>query len=88
MDLITVGTVITIFITIFTFFYKLIIIPLSDAITDLQNMIKEMRLDLQKENDLRNKFDIRLSVVEEKIKFLEGAKKWKIFWKECLLMVL
>ena len=75
MDLITVGTVITIFITIFTFFYKLIIIPLSDAITDLQNMIKEMRLDLQKENDLRNKFDIRLSVVEEKIKFLEGAKK-------------
>ena len=75
MDLITVGTVITIFITIFTFFYKLIIVPLSNAITDLQNMIKEMRLDLQKENELRNKFDIRLSVVEEKIKFLEGVNK-------------
>lgn len=72
MDLITVGTVVTIFITVFTFFYKLIIIPLSNAIQDLQNMIKEMRLDLQKENDLRNKFDIRLSVVEEKIKFLES----------------
>lgn len=75
MELATIGTVVTIFITIFTFFYKLIIIPLSDAIADLQNMIKEMRLDLQKENDLRNKFDIRLSVVEEKIKFLESAKK-------------
>jgi len=75
MELATIGTVITIFITIFTFFYKLIIVPLSDAIQDLQNMIKEMRLDLQKENDLRNKFDIRLSVVEEKIKFLESAKK-------------
>lgn len=75
MELATIGTVVTIFITIFTFFYKLIIVPLSDAITDLQNMIKEMRLDLQKENDLRNKFDIRLSVVEEKIKFLEGVNK-------------
>ena len=75
MELATIGTVITIFITIFTFFYKLIIVPLSNAIQDLQNMIKEMRLDLQKENDLRNKFDIRLSVVEEKIKFLEGANK-------------
>lgn len=75
MELATIGTVVTIFITIFTFFYKLIIIPLSDAITDLQNMIKEMRSDLQKENDLRNKFDIRLSVVEEKIKFLEGVNK-------------
>ena len=82
MDLITVGTVITIFITIFTFFYKLIIVPLSDAITDLQNMIKELRLDFQKENNLRNKFDIRLSVIEEKIKFLEGVNKWKIFWKK------
>ena len=75
MDLITIGTVVTIFITIFTFFYKLIIVPLSDAITDLQNMIKELRLDFQKENNLRNKFDIRLSVIEEKIKFLEGANK-------------
>ena len=75
MDLITIGTVVTIFITIFTFFYKLIIIPLSDAITDLQNMIKELRLDFQKENNLRNKFDIRLSVIEEKIKFLEGVNK-------------
>ena len=75
MDLITVGTVVTIFITIFTFFYKLIIVPLSDAITDLQNMIKELRLDFQKENNLRNKFDIRLSVIEEKIKFLEGVNK-------------
>lgn len=75
MELATIGTVVTIFITIFTFFYKLIIVPLSDAITDLQDMIKEMRLDLQKENDLRNKFDIRLSVVEEKIKFLEGVNK-------------
>ena len=75
MELATIGTVVTIFITVFTFFYKLIIVPLSNAIQDLQNMIKEMRLDLQKENDLRNKFDIRLSVVEEKIKFLEGANK-------------
>lgn len=75
MDLITIGTVVTIFITIFTFFYKLIIVPLSDAITDLQNMIKELRLDFQKENNLRNKFDIRLSVIEEKIKFLEGVNK-------------
>lgn len=75
MELATVGTVATIFITIFTFFYKLIIVPLSDAITDLQNMIKELRLDFQKENNLRNKFDIRLSVIEEKIKFLEGVNK-------------
>ena len=75
MDLISIGTVVTIFITIFTFFYKLIIVPLSDAITDLQNMIKELRLDFQKENNLRNKFDIRLSVIEEKIKFLEGVNK-------------
>ena len=75
MELATVGTVVTIFITIFTFFYKLIIVPLSDAITDLQNMIKELRLDFQKENNLRNKFDIRLSVIEEKIKFLDGVNK-------------
>lgn len=75
MELTTVGTIATIFITIFTFFYKLIIVPLSDAITDLQNMIKELRLDFQKENNLRNKFDIRLSVIEEKIKFLEGVNK-------------
>ena len=75
MELATVGTVVTIFISSFTFFYKLIIVPLSDAITDLQNMIKELRLDFQKENNLRNKFDIRLSVVEEKIKFLEGVNK-------------
>lgn len=75
MELVTAGTVATIFITIFTFFYKLIIVPLSDAITDLQNMIKELRLDFQKENNLRNKFDIRLSVIEEKIKFLEGVNK-------------
>ena len=75
MELATVGTVATIFITIFTFFYKLIIVPLSDAITDLQNMIKELRLDFQKENNLRNKFDIRLAVIEEKIKFLEGVNK-------------
>lgn len=75
MELATVGTVATIFITIFTFFYKLIIVPLSNAITDLQNMIKELRLDFQKENNLRNKFDIRLSVIEEKIKFLEGVNK-------------
>ena len=75
MELATVGTVATVFITIFTFFYKLIIVPLSDAITDLQNMIKELRLDFQKENNLRNKFDIRLSVIEEKIKFLEGVNK-------------
>lgn len=75
MELATVGTIVTIFITIFTFFYKLIIVPLSDTITDLQNMIKELRLDFQKENSLRNKFDIRLSVIEEKIKFLEGVNK-------------
>ena len=54
MELATVGAIVTIFITIFTFFYKLIIVPLSDAITDLQNMIKELRLDFQKENNLRN----------------------------------
>ena len=75
MELATVGAIVTIFITIFTFFYKLIIVPLSDAITDLQNMIKELRLEFQKENNLRNKFDIRLSVIEEKIKFLEGVNK-------------
>ena len=31
------------FITVFTFFYKLIIFPLSEAINELKNMIAELR---------------------------------------------
>ena len=75
MDLITLGTCITLFIAVFTFFYKLIILPLSDAIKELKDMIQDIRKDIQKENEIRNRFEIRLSVIEEKIHRLEGASK-------------
>ena len=75
MDLITVGTCITLFVTVFTFFYKLIIVPLSETIKDLKMMIDEIRKDISRENEIRNRFEIRLSLAEEKINRLEGAKK-------------
>ena len=75
MDLITVGTCIGLFITVFPFFYKLIIVPLSETIKDLKMMIDEIRKDISRENEIRNRFEIRLSLAEEKINRLEGAKK-------------
>ena len=75
MDLITVGTCIGLFITVFTFFYKLIIVPLSETIKDLKMMIDEIRKDISRENEIRNRFEIRLSLAEEKINRLEGAIK-------------
>lgn len=75
MDLITLGTCITLFIAVFTFFYKLIILPLSDAIRELKDMIADVRKDLRTEREVRNRFEIRLSIIEEKIHRLEGASK-------------
>ena len=63
------------FIAVFTFFYKLIILPLSDAIRELKDMIQDIRKDLRTEREVRNRFEIRLSIIEEKIHRLEGAGK-------------
>ena len=75
LDLITLGTCTTLFIAVFTFFYKLIILPLSDAIRELKDMIQDIRKDLRTEREVRNRFEIRLSIIEEKIHRLEGAGK-------------
>jgi hypothetical protein len=59
------------FITLFMFFYKLIILPLSEAITELKVMLAEIREEIKLENEKRSRIEIRVSVLEEKIYHLE-----------------
>ena len=63
------------FVTIFMFFYKLVIYPLSEAITELKNMIIELRADFRAEREKRNDIDKRVTILEEKVKHVEDVLK-------------
>lgn len=73
MDIVLTGGTILLFITIFSFFYKLVIVPLASAIEQLKQLIVDLQKDLKDENEKRSRLDIRLSVLEEKFTNLEGA---------------
>ena len=59
------------FITVFTFFYKLIIFPLSESITELKNRMAEIRAEIKTEREKRVYIDSRVIVLEEKVRNLE-----------------
>ena len=63
------------FITIFTFFYKLVIFPLSEAITELKRMLMELRADIRAEREKRGEMDRRVTILEEKVKHIEEVIK-------------
>ena len=63
------------FVTVFMFFYKLVIYPLSEAITELKNMIIELRADFRAEREKRNDIDKRVTILEEKVKHVEEVVK-------------
>ena len=63
------------FITAFTFFYKLIIFPLSEAINELKNMIAELRAEIKVEREKRVYIDSRVIVLEEKVRRIEDMMK-------------
>lgn len=63
------------FVTVFMFFYKLVIFPLSEAITELKNMIIELRAEIKAEREKRNDIDKRVTILEEKVKHVEDVLK-------------
>ena len=63
------------FVTTFTFFYKLIIFPLSESITELKNMIAEIRAEIKTEREKRVYVDSRVIVLEEKVRHIEDMMK-------------
>ena len=63
------------FVTVFMFFYKLIIFPLSEAITELKNMIAELRAEIKAEREKRVYIDSRVIVLEEKVRHIEDMIK-------------
>lgn len=63
------------FVTVFTFFYKLVIFPLSEAITELKNMIVELRNEIRAEREKRGDIDKRVTILEEKVKHIEDVIK-------------
>ena len=63
------------FVTVFTFFYKLVIFPLSEAITELKNMIIELRAEMKVEREKRGEMDRRVTILEEKVKHIEEVIK-------------
>lgn len=63
------------FITVFTFFYKLIIFPLSEAINELKNMIAELRAEIKAEREKRVYIDSHVIVLEEKVRHIEDMMK-------------
>ena len=63
------------FVTVFMFFYKLVIFPLSEAITELKNMIVELRTDIRAEREKRGEMDRRVTILEEKTKHIEDMVK-------------
>ena len=63
------------FVTVFMFFYKLVIYPLSEAITELKRMIVELRADIRAEREKRNDIDKRVTILEEKVKHIEDVIK-------------
>lgn len=63
------------FITVFMFFYKLVIFPLSEAITELKRMLLELRADIRAEREKRGEMDRRVTILEEKVKHVEEVIK-------------
>lgn len=63
------------FVTVFMFFYKLVIFPLSEAITELKNMIIELRAEIKAEREKRVYIDSRVIVLEEKVRHIEDMIK-------------
>ena len=63
------------FVTVFMFFYKLVIYPLSEAITELKNMIVELRNEIRAEREKRGDIDKRVTILEEKVKHVEEVVK-------------
>lgn len=63
------------FVTVFMFFYKLVIFPLSEAITELKNMIIELRAEMKIEREKRGEMDRRVTILEEKTKHIEDMIK-------------
>ena len=63
------------FVTVFMFFYKLVIYPLSEAITELKNMIIELRAEMKVEREKRGEMDRRVTILEEKVKHVEEVIK-------------
>lgn len=63
------------FVTVFMFFYKLVIFPLSEAINELKNMIVELRTDIRAEREKRGEMDRRVTILEEKTKHIEDMVK-------------
>lgn len=63
------------FISIFTFFYKLVIAPLSEAITELKRMLTELRADIRAEREKHGEMDRRVTILEEKVKHIEEVIK-------------
>ena len=51
-----------------TVFYYAVIRPLTEAIADLRGLIRDMRDDLQRNEEKRQKMDLRLVAVEESAK--------------------
>ena len=63
------------FITVFMFFYKLVIFPLSEAIIELKRMIVELRAEIRAEREKRGEMDRRVTILEEKVKHIEEVVK-------------
>ena len=63
------------FVTVFTFFYKLVIFPLSEAITELKRMIVELRAEIKAEREKRGEMDRRVTTLEEKVRHIEDMIK-------------
>ena len=63
------------FITVFMFFYKLVIYPLSEAINELKRMIVELRAEIRAEREKRGEMDRRVTILEEKVKHIEDVIK-------------
>ena len=51
-----------------TVFYYAVIHPLTEAIADLRGLIRDMRDDLQRNEEKRQEMDLRLVAVEESAK--------------------
>ena len=51
-----------------TVFYYAVIKPLTGAIADLRDLIRDMREDLQRNEGKRQEMDLRLVAVEESVK--------------------
>nr|DAH99905.1 MAG TPA: PilA, PilC, PilN, PilO, PilM, pilus, ring, membrane channel [Caudoviricetes sp.] len=63
------------FVTVFMFFYKLVIFPLSEAIAELKKMIVELREEIKAEREKRGEMDRRVTILEEKTKHIEEVIK-------------